>query len=85
MTEPRILFIVGPTASGKTEAVIALSQLTPIEVISADSRQVYRGMSIGTAKPNAHDQALVHHHIVDIVDPDESFNLAEFLLFFLST
>ncbi|MEX2598156.1 MAG: tRNA (adenosine(37)-N6)-dimethylallyltransferase MiaA [Dehalococcoidia bacterium] len=79
MTNPPVLFIVGPTASGKTDAAIALAQRFNGEVVNADSRQVYRGMSIGTAKPDATQQALAPHHLIDVVAADEAWSLARFL------
>jgi tRNA dimethylallyltransferase len=77
-TAPAI-FIVGATASGKTAAALELARAFPVEVVNADSRQVYRGMDIGTAKPTRAEQALVPHHLIDAVNPDESYNLALFL------
>lgn len=74
-----LLIICGPTASGKTRLAIALSQSLPIEVVSADSRQIYRMMDIGTAKATADEQAAVPHHLIDIVNPDEAFSAADFM------
>lgn len=74
-----VLFIVGPTTSGKTSAALGLAERLPIEVINADSRQVYRRMSIGTAKPTAVEQSVAPHHLFDVVDLDEPFSLAAFL------
>ena len=74
-TQP-LLAIVGPTAVGKTALSIALARALGGEIVSADSRQVYRGMDIGTAKPTAAERAAAPHHLVDIVDPDEDFSLA---------
>lgn len=71
--------LLGPTAVGKTAASLALARTFPLEIISADSRQVYRGMSVGTAKVTPVEQAEVPHHLIDIRDPDEPFGLAEFL------
>ena len=79
MTGPTVLFIVGPTASSKTAASLELAARTSIEIVNADSRQVYRGMSIGTAKPTGADLAAVPHHLIDIAAPDEPFSLAAFL------
>ena len=76
---PTVVFIVGPTASGKTSAALALAEQWPVEVVNADSRQVYRGMDVGTAKATRDEQARVPHHLVDIVDPDEPYSLALFL------
>ena len=77
-TSPVIL-IVGPTAAGKTSLAIAMAQCFDGEIINADSRQVYRSMDIGTAKPSQAEQSQVRHHLLDILDPDESFGLASFL------
>ena len=74
-----LVCIVGPTAVGKTALAVALAQRFDGEVINADSRQVYRGMSIGTAKPSEEELASVPHHLFDILDPSESFGLALFL------
>lgn len=76
---PELLAIVGPTAVGKTALSIAMAQILGGEVICADSRQVYRGMDIGTAKPSPAEQAAVPHHLIDVVDPDEDFSLACYL------
>jgi tRNA dimethylallyltransferase len=71
-----LLAIVGPTAVGKTALSIALAQALGGEIVSADSRQIYRGMDIGTAKPTAAERAAVPHYLVDIADPAEAFSLA---------
>src|SRR5215207_2864944 len=71
-----LLVIVGPTAVGKTALAIALAQALNGEIVSADSRQVYRGMDIGTAKPSMAERAAAPHHLIDVVDPDEEFSLA---------
>jgi tRNA dimethylallyltransferase len=71
-----LLAIVGPTAVGKTALAIALAQTLGGEIVSADSRQVYRGMDIGTAKPSAAERAAAAHHLIDVVDPNEEFSLA---------
>lgn len=76
---PRILVIVGPTASGKTALAIALAERFGGEIVSADSRQIYRFMDIGTAKPTAHEQRRVRHHLIDIRAPDDPFGLPDFL------
>ena len=70
--------LVGPTASGKTAAALAVAQAWPIEIISIDSALVYRGMDIGTAKPNADELAQVPHHLIDIRDPLHAYSAAEF-------
>jgi tRNA dimethylallyltransferase len=73
-----ILALVGPTGAGKTQAALALARELPLEVVSVDSRQVYRGMDIGTAKPSAAERAAVPHHLVDVADPDETYDAARF-------
>jgi tRNA dimethylallyltransferase len=75
---PPLLVIVGPTGVGKTAAAVALGQLLPIEVISADSRQVYRGMDIATGKPSPLERQAVAHHLIDVVDPDDGYHAARF-------
>jgi tRNA dimethylallyltransferase len=71
-----LVAIVGPTATGKSSLALELCQTLNGEIISADSRQVYRYMDIGTAKPTAEEQALVPHHLIDVADPNEDFSLA---------
>ncbi len=73
MSVKRII-ISGPTASGKTDIVVELSKRIPIEVISMDSRQIYKYMDIGTAKPDPYQLTLVKHHMIDIIEPNEYFN-----------
>lgn len=81
MERPKLIAIVGPTASGKTTLAIDLAQRgeREFEAINADSRQVYRHMDIGTAKPTPQERQALPHHLVDIVDPDEKFSLATWL------
>ncbi|MBW3612678.1 MAG: tRNA (adenosine(37)-N6)-dimethylallyltransferase MiaA [Chloroflexi bacterium] len=74
-----LLGIVGPTASGKTELAVAISRHLPVEVLVADSRQAYRGMDVGTASPDAAARAAVPHHLLDLVDPDEPFTVADWV------
>lgn len=74
-----LVVICGPTASGKTALALRLAEHFAVEIISADSRQVYRRMDIGTAKATAEERALIPHHLVDVVDPDEDFTAADFL------
>ena len=69
---------MGPTAVGKTETAMYLARLFNGQIISADSMQVYQGMDIGTAKPSAHQQKQVKHHMIDIRRPDQSFNAADY-------
>ena len=75
---PTVLFILGPTASGKTALALALAQQRPIEIISVDSALVYRGMDIGTAKPSRAEQAICPHHLIDIIEPTEAYSAAQF-------
>ncbi len=77
--DPPLLFIVGPTAVGKSRLAAALAQQFDGEVINADSRQVYRRMDIGTAKPSPEQRGQAVHHLLDILDPDQDFGLASFL------
>ncbi|MGI6142942.1 MAG: tRNA (adenosine(37)-N6)-dimethylallyltransferase MiaA [bacterium] len=73
-----LLVIVGPTAVGKTKTAIQVAHRLQGEVVSADSRQVYRYMNIGTAKPDWNEREGVPHHLIDIVDPDEEFSVADY-------
>ncbi|ENA3447216.1 tRNA (adenosine(37)-N6)-dimethylallyltransferase MiaA [Yersinia enterocolitica] len=75
---PPAIFIMGPTASGKTALSIALRQRLPVELVSVDSALIYRGMDIGTAKPSAEELALAPHRLIDIRDPAESYSAADF-------
>ncbi len=75
----KLIAIVGATATGKTTLAIKLGLQFGGEVINADSRQVYRHMDIGTAKPTPHERALVPHHLLDVVDPNEPFSLGQWL------
>ena len=75
---PKAVFIMGPTASGKTALAIELAKTLPIEIISVDSALVYRGMDIGTAKPTMAEQAAAPHHLLDIIDPSQSYSAADF-------
>jgi tRNA dimethylallyltransferase len=77
-TETDLLVILGPTAAGKTALAVRLGQRFNGEVISADSRQIYRGMDIGTAKATPAERAAVQHHLIDIVDPDGELTLAHY-------
>lgn len=70
--------IVGCTATGKTAMALSLAERRPIEVISADSRQIYRGMDIGTAKPDAAERKALPHHLIDVADPDEYYSAGRF-------
>lgn len=77
MTYP-LLVVCGPTATGKSDVGLKLALRLGGEIISADSMQVYRGFDIGTAKPTAEEQAAVRHHLIDVADPDETFNAARY-------
>lgn len=76
---PPLVVVCGPTASGKTALALQMAESFDIEIISADSRQVYRGMDIGTAKASAAEQARVPHHLIDVVEPDQSFTVSDFV------
>ncbi len=76
--EEPLLAIVGPTASGKSEAAIAVAEAIGAEIVSVDSMLVYRGMDVGTAKPSPADRARVPHHLVDVVEPSEPFTVARY-------
>jgi len=73
-----VLTVVGPTAVGKTAVAIALASSLEGEIVSADSRQLYRGMDIGTAKPTAAERKLVQHHLIDIIEPSEAYDAVRF-------
>ncbi len=75
---PPAIFIMGPTASGKTDLAIELARSLPVDVISVDSALVYRDMDIGTAKPSAEELAKAPHRLIDIVDPTEAYSAARF-------
>lgn len=78
LDRPPAIFIMGPTASGKTALSIAVRQRLPVELISVDSALIYRGMDIGTAKPSAEELALAPHRLIDIRDPAQSYSAADF-------
>ena len=75
---PKAIAIMGPTASGKTAAALAVARQMPCEIISVDSALIYRGMDIGSAKPSAAELAAVPHHLIDIIDPAQSYSVAQF-------
>jgi len=79
MSQIPLLVIQGPTASGKTGWAIRLAQKFPLEVISADSRQVYRRMDIGTAKASTAEQTGIPHHMLDLIEPDQSYSVSEYV------
>lgn len=76
--KPAALFLMGPTASGKTALAIELRQHLPVEIISVDSALIYKGMDIGTAKPDAAELALAPHRLIDILDPSVAYSAADF-------
>ena len=75
---PKAIFLMGPTASGKTNAAVALLQHYPVEIISVDSALVYQGMDIGTAKPDAEILKIAPHHLIDIIPPTQAYSAASF-------
>ena len=75
---PPAIFLMGPTASGKTAVALELATRFPVEIISVDSAQVYRDLDIGTAKPTAAERAAAPHHLIDIIDPTQSYSAAQF-------
>jgi tRNA dimethylallyltransferase len=77
-TSKRAIFLMGPTASGKTALALALHEWLPVEIVSVDAAQVYRGMDIGTAKPTAEEQARAPHRLIDIRDPAQAYSAADF-------
>jgi tRNA dimethylallyltransferase len=76
--KPPLVVVAGPTGVGKTDVAIRLAARLPVEVVSADSRQVYRRMDIGTGKPTPADLGAVPHHLIDVVEPDEPYHAARF-------
>ena len=80
MTAPRSVVVLGSTASGKSDVAMSVATSLPnIEIVAADSMQVYRGMNIGTAKPTEADQQAVRHHGIDLVEPSDDFSVAQFV------
>ena len=78
LNTPDAIFLMGPTASGKTDLAIELCQRLPCDIISVDSALIYQGMDIGTAKPNAAELAIAPHRLIDILDPAQSYSAADF-------
>ena len=74
----KVIAIAGPTASGKTKLAIEMAQQLGTEIISADSRLVYKGFDIGTAKPTKEEQKLVKHYLIDVVEPEVDYSVADF-------
>jgi tRNA dimethylallyltransferase len=75
----KLIAVGGPTATGKTALGIALARILGGEIVGADSRQVYRHMDIGTAKPTPEERSLAPHHLIDVIEPDQEFSLAQYL------
>jgi len=74
-----VVMLLGPTASGKTAAALEIASRLPVEIVSVDSALVYRGMDIGTAKPSAEERRRVPHHLIDLIEPTESYSAARFV------
>jgi tRNA dimethylallyltransferase len=85
MNQPHLVIITGPTATGKTALAIELARQYDAEIVSADSRQVYRYLDIGTAKPTSTQLEAVPHHLIDVINPDEQFDGARFRTLALTT
>jgi tRNA dimethylallyltransferase len=79
MTADRIIVLSGPTASGKSGLALALAREFPVEIVNADSLQVYRYLDIGTAKPTVQERREVPHHLIDVVDPDEGYDAGRYV------
>jgi tRNA dimethylallyltransferase len=75
---PPAILLMGPTASGKTALALEIAARFPVEIISVDSAQVYRDMNLGTAKPTAPERAAAAHHLIDVIDPSDSYSAAQF-------
>jgi len=78
MVKPNVIVICGPTGTGKTITAIEIAKVFNGEIISADSMQIYRHMDIGTAKPTDYEQSIASHHMIDIINPDESFDASKY-------
>ncbi len=78
MTGPGIILLSGPTASGKSALALSLARAFPLEIVNADSMQVYRFLDIGTAKPSPEERAEIPHHLIDVADPDEAYNAGRY-------
>jgi tRNA dimethylallyltransferase len=79
MEENRLLVLSGPTAAGKTALALSLARIFPLEIVNADSLQVYRGMDVGTAKPTAEERREIPHYLIDVAAPDEAYNAGRFV------
>ena len=75
---PTLIVIAGPTASGKTALSLSAAEKIPAEIISADSRQIFKHLTIGTAKPSVQELSTVPHHCIDLLEPDQRFNAGDF-------
>jgi len=75
---PLVVAIVGPTASGKTALSLAIGERLNAEIVACDSRTIYRYMDIGTAKPSDEERARIPHHMLDVVDPDQVYTVAQY-------
>ena len=75
---PPAIFLMGPTASGKTDLAVELCRRLPCDIVSVDSAMIYRGMNIGTAKPSPQELAATPHRLIDICDPAETYSAADF-------
>ena len=75
---PPAILLMGPTASGKTPLALEIAKRFPVEIVSVDSAQVYRGMDVGTAKPSPSEREAVPHHLIDVIDPTEAYSAARF-------
>lgn len=78
LVKSRVIVIVGPTASGKSELALRLANKFNGEIVSADSRKIYRGMDVGTAKPSKKERGLIPHHLIDIRNPDQEYTVQHF-------
>ena len=74
----KVIFLMGPTAAGKTNAVIELAKIMPIDIISVDSSMIYKGMDIGTGKPSKEELQVAPHKLIDIIEPNQSYSAADF-------
>ena len=74
----KLITVIGTTASGKSDLAIRLAQRFDAEIVSADSRQIYRGLDLGTGKVTSEEQAMAKHHLIDILDPNTPYSVAEF-------
>ena len=79
-TFPPAIFLMGPTASGKSSVALEIAKRLPVEIVSVDSAQVYQHMNIGTAKPDAKSMAAVPHHLIDLIEPHERYSAAQFVI-----